>query len=126
MGYRLFDVDLSGRVALVTGANSGMGKVTAREIARMGAQAILGCRSKERREAATNEIIETTGRHSVPVMEVDLSSPASVRDCARVFQERFPKLDVLVNNAATSLRAREITSEGSSGSGRPTCSALIS
>ena len=112
MGYRPFDVDLSGRVALVTGANSGMGKETAREMARMGAEVILGCRSKERGEAAANEIIETTGRNGVTVLEVDLSSLASVRACARAFQERFPKLDVLVNNAAASLRAREITPEG--------------
>ena len=45
MSYRPLDVDLSGRVALVTGANSGMGKETARELARMGAEVILGCRS---------------------------------------------------------------------------------
>ena len=112
MGYRPFEVDLSGRVALVTGANSGMGKETARELARMGAEVILGCRSKERGEAAANEIIETTGRNGVTVMEVDLSSLASVRACARAFHERFPKLDVLVNNAAASLRVREITPEG--------------
>jgi NAD(P)-dependent dehydrogenase (short-subunit alcohol dehydrogenase family) len=62
MGYHPFEVDLSGRVALVTGANSGMGKETARELARMGAEVILACRSKERGEVAGNEIIETTRR----------------------------------------------------------------
>lgn len=112
MGYRPFEVDLSGRVALVTGANSGMGKETARELARMGAEVILACRSKERGEVAGNEIIETTRRNGVTVMQVDLSSLASVRAFARAFHERFPKLDVLVNNAAASLRTREITPEG--------------
>jgi NAD(P)-dependent dehydrogenase (short-subunit alcohol dehydrogenase family) len=68
MGYCAFEADLSGRVALVTGANSGMGKETARELTRMGAEVILGCRSKERGEAAANEIIETTGRNGVAVM----------------------------------------------------------
>ena len=112
MGYRPLDVDLSGRVALVTGANSGMGKETARELARMGAEVILACRGQERGEAARNEIIATTGSTRVTVMPVDLSSLASVRACAHAFQDRFPKLDVLVYNAAASLRAREITPEG--------------
>jgi NAD(P)-dependent dehydrogenase (short-subunit alcohol dehydrogenase family) len=70
MTYRPFEADLTGRVALVTGANSGMGKET-REIARMGAQVILGCRSTVRAEAARGEIIETSGNRDVTVMEVD-------------------------------------------------------
>jgi NAD(P)-dependent dehydrogenase (short-subunit alcohol dehydrogenase family) len=103
MGYRPFQADLSGRVALVTGANSGMGKETARELMRLGAQVILACRSQELAEAARKEIIETTGSSAVTVLQVDLSSPASVRAFAREFHEQFPKLDVLVNNAAASL-----------------------
>lgn len=106
------DADLSGRVALVTGANSGMGKETARELARMGAEVILGCRSTQRGEAARTEITDRTGAMAVTVMNVDLSSLASVRAFAAVFHERFAKLDVLVNNAAASLPAREVTPEG--------------
>jgi NAD(P)-dependent dehydrogenase (short-subunit alcohol dehydrogenase family) len=78
----------------------------------MDAQVILGCRSTVRGEAARTEIIDTTGRSGVTVMQVDLSSLASVRAFARAFDARFPKLDVLVNNAAASVRAREITPEG--------------
>jgi len=112
MGYRPFQADLSGAVALVTVANSGMGKETTRELARMGAEVILGCLSKERGEAARNEIIQTTGSTAVTVMQVDLSSLASVRALAHAVHERFPKLDVLVNNAAASLRVREVTPDG--------------
>jgi retinol dehydrogenase 12 len=65
-----------------------------------------------RGEAARNEIIETTGTNGVTVMEIDLSSLASVRAFVSAFHERFPKLDVLVHNAAASLRAREVTPEG--------------
>lgn len=78
----------------------------------MGAQVILGCRSKDRGEQAATEITDTTGRNEVTAMEVDLSSLASVRAFAAAFHERLPKLDVLVNNAAASLRTRERTREG--------------
>jgi NAD(P)-dependent dehydrogenase (short-subunit alcohol dehydrogenase family) len=112
MGFRPFDADLSDQVALVTGANSGMGKETARELVRMGSSVVLGCRSRERGEAAAAEIRETTERGSVHVIQIDLASLASVRAFASEFSERFPKLDVLVNNAAASLRVREVTPDG--------------
>jgi NAD(P)-dependent dehydrogenase (short-subunit alcohol dehydrogenase family) len=106
------DVDLSGRVALVTGATSGMGKETARELARMGAEVILGCRSTERGETARTEITDSTGATAVTVMNLDLSSLASVRAFVTAFSQRFATLDLLVNNAAASLSARELTPEG--------------
>ena len=112
MSLRPLDVDLSGRVALVTGANSGMGKETARELARMGAHVVLGCRSLERGEAAAEEIRRTTGRVEVSVMQVDLSSLASVDAFATRFRGHHPRLDMLVNNAAASLRERQLTPEG--------------
>lgn len=116
------DVDLSGRVALVTGANSGMGKETARELARMGAEVILGCRSTQRGEAARTEIIEDTGATAVTVIEIDLSSPASVRTFAAAFHGRFAKLDVLVNNAAPPCQHARRPRRASSATGRPMCS----
>jgi retinol dehydrogenase-14 len=112
LAYRPLEVDLYGRVAVVTGANRGMGKETARELARMGAQVILACRNRERGEAAAAEIVATTGRSDVTVMEVDLSWPDSVRSFASSFHERFLTLDVLVNNAAVSLHSREVTADG--------------
>jgi retinol dehydrogenase 14 len=112
LAYRPLDVDLSGRVAVVTGANRGMGKETARELARMGAHVILACRNRERGEAAAEEIVATPGRGEATAMKLDLSSLASVRAFAREFQQQFVVLDVLVNNAAVSLRSRELTAEG--------------
>jgi len=111
MSYRPVGADLSGRVALVTGANSGMGKETARELARMGAHVVLACRSIERGRAARQEIAEATGG-AASVMQLDLSSLDAVRGFAATFNQRFPTLDVLVNNAAASLRSRELTNEG--------------
>jgi short-subunit dehydrogenase involved in D-alanine esterification of teichoic acids len=109
VAYRPFEADLSGRVALVTGANRGMGKETARELARMGAAVILACRSKERGEQAATEITETTGRSEVTAMEVDLSSLASVRAFAPAFHERLPKLDVLVPRSTARTRSIWLT-----------------
>ncbi len=74
MAFKPIAADLSGRVALVTGANTGMGKETARELARMGATVVLGCRSAERGEAARAEIVEATKNDRVRVLTGDLSS----------------------------------------------------
>lgn len=112
MGYRPLGVDLSGRVALVTGANGGMGKETARELARMGARVILGCRSPSRAEDARRDIVDSTGGSAITVLPVDLSSLASVHAAAAAFRDQFARLDVLVNNAAASLRTRETTPDG--------------
>jgi len=89
-----------------------MGQETARELARMGAEVVLACRSKHRGEAAKADIISSTGARAITVMELDLSSPRSVCAFATDFARRFSTLDVLVNNAAASLRTREVTREG--------------
>ncbi|TML06432.1 MAG: SDR family NAD(P)-dependent oxidoreductase [Actinobacteria bacterium] len=117
MTYVPFESDLSGKVAVVTGANSGMGKQTACELARMGARVVLACRSTERGEAARREIAAATGSQEVSVMEVDLASLASVRSFAGSFGDRTQQLDVLVNNAAASLGTREVTPRDSSATG---------
>jgi NAD(P)-dependent dehydrogenase (short-subunit alcohol dehydrogenase family) len=112
MTYQPPAVHVSGRVAVVTGANSGMGNETARELARMGAEVVLACRSTERGQAARDDIVTSTGARSVSVMQLDLSSLRSVRAFAGAFTDRFPALDVLVNNAAASLSERQLTDEG--------------
>jgi retinol dehydrogenase-12 len=112
MSYRPPEVDLSGRVAVVTGANRGMGQETARELARVGADLVLACRSTDRGETAKADIMSTTGATAITVMEIDLSSPPSVRAFATALARRFATVDVLVNNAAASLQTREATPEG--------------
>jgi NAD(P)-dependent dehydrogenase (short-subunit alcohol dehydrogenase family) len=112
MAYVPVNADLAGKVAVVTGATAGMGKATACELARMGAETVLACRSAERGEAAVRDIVTATGAEAVSTMQLDLSSLASVRSFAGEFGDRFGRLDVLVNNAAASLRVREVTAEG--------------
>ena len=96
------------RTCLVTGANSGIGRETARGLARNGDRVVLACRDAERGEAARRDIAETTGNPAVELMIVDLARQASIREFARAFLASHRELHVLVNNAGTwSARRRE-------------------
>jgi NAD(P)-dependent dehydrogenase (short-subunit alcohol dehydrogenase family) len=96
------------RTCLVTGANSGIGKETARGLARLGHRVVLACRDAERGEAARRDIAETTGNPAVELMIVDLARQTSIREFARDFLASHRELHVLVNNAGVwSTRRRE-------------------
>lgn len=92
---KLFEKDLSGQVVIVTGANSGCGLETSRQLCKQGATVVLACRSQERGEAAVADI----GKGAVFVTTLDLSSLESVRAFVKAFQEKYDRLDALVNNA---------------------------
>lgn len=91
--------DLTGRVALVTGANTGIGRITARELARRGADVFLATRSLARTQPALDEIAQLTGRPGAHWLELDLADFASVRACAERFLATGRPLHLLVNNA---------------------------
>jgi NAD(P)-dependent dehydrogenase (short-subunit alcohol dehydrogenase family) len=91
--------DISGRVALVTGANTGIGLVTARELARRGAHVFLACRSASRAQPALDAIRAASGNQKVEALALDLGDFASVRQCANAFLARGLPLHLLVNNA---------------------------
>ncbi len=101
-----------GKVAIVTGANTGIGKETARGLALAGATVVLACRDVAKAEAARADIANTTGRREVGAMALDLCDIASIQTFARAFCERYPRLDVLVNNAGVHTRKRETTRDG--------------
>ncbi|XP_054861633.1 dehydrogenase/reductase SDR family member 13-like isoform X3 [Amphiprion ocellaris] len=90
---------LHGKTAVVTGANTGIGKTTAMDLARRGAKVILACRDRRRAEAAVQEIIQETGNQQVIFMQLDLASLQSVRSFADNFLKSEPRLDLLINNA---------------------------
>ncbi|HEY9233285.1 MAG TPA: SDR family oxidoreductase [Blastocatellia bacterium] len=103
---------MTGKVCLVTGANSGIGRVTALELARLGAQVVIVCRDRARGEAAMAEIKQATGSRNVELMLCDLSSQADIRRFADKFKATHARLDVLVNNAGVYLRKRTTTVDG--------------
>ncbi|XP_054861634.1 dehydrogenase/reductase SDR family member 13-like isoform X4 [Amphiprion ocellaris] len=90
---------LHGKTAVVTGANTGIGKTTAMDLARRGAKVILACRDRRRAEAAVQEIIQETGNQQVIFMQLDLASLQSVRSFADNFLKSESRLDLLINNA---------------------------
>jgi NAD(P)-dependent dehydrogenase (short-subunit alcohol dehydrogenase family) len=91
--------DLNGKVIIVTGANSGIGFETAKEVARKGAHTILACRNLERGVAALTVIKNEITNASAEVIPLDLSSLVSVHQFAAEFKSKYDRLDILINNA---------------------------
>jgi len=104
--------DLSGKVAIVTGANSGMGLETARELARKNATVVLACRSRERGGRAIESLRAGIPAARAELMQLDLASLASVRAFARGFRASHDRLDILVNNAGVLLAPHSTTEDG--------------
>lgn len=104
--------DMSGKVCIVTGANSGIGLETAAGIAERGATVVMACRSRERAEAAQKEIESRGYAGATDVMLVDMASFDSIRAFADAFKQKYDRLDVLVNNAAIVPKSRELTQDG--------------
>lgn len=87
------------KTGLITGANSGIGKAAAIQIAQQGYSVIIGCRNRERGETALQEIKGKSGGN-VEMMIVDLSLQASIKEFARNLRQKYDTLDVLIHNAA--------------------------
>jgi len=103
---------MTGKVCIVTGANTGIGKETALGLARLGATVVMVCRDRERGEAAQREIKQKSGNSNVDLMLCDFSSQNSIRQFVRDFTERHHRLDVLINNAGVVLRQHSMTEDG--------------
>ncbi|MCR9143529.1 MAG: SDR family NAD(P)-dependent oxidoreductase [bacterium] len=106
------DVSLKGKIALVTGANSGLGRATAEALALRGARVYLLCRNRERGDAARTQIVQATGNEDVHLELADLASQKQIRAFAEDFQKREPRLDILVNNAGILPDERSLTEDG--------------
>ena len=91
--------NMQGKVCLVTGSSSGIGKVTARELAKMGATVVMVCRNRAKGEAAQAEIKEASSNDQVDLIVADLSELSQVRRVANEFKQKYAQLHVLINNA---------------------------
>ena len=103
--------DLSGRTFLVTGANTGIGRATAGDLASRGGKVFVACRSADKGRATAAEITAATGNDAVVFLPLDLADLASVRRCAAEFLDRGEPLHVLINNAGVG-GARGLTRDG--------------
>ena len=103
---------MDGRVALVTGATSGLGLATATALARLGAGVRLLARDAERGEQARARVVERSGSTDVELLLCDLSDLGDIRRFASAFVAREPRLDVLVNNAGVLPAERTVTADG--------------
>jgi NAD(P)-dependent dehydrogenase (short-subunit alcohol dehydrogenase family) len=103
---------LVGKICVVTGATNGIGKVTALELAKMGATVIVVGRNPQKTDIVVKAIQQVSGNSSVEAMIADLSAQAQVRDLAAAIQRECDHLDVLVNNAGALYLYREESVDG--------------
>jgi retinol dehydrogenase-12 len=103
--------ELSGRTFLITGANTGIGRATAADLANRGGRVYLACRSQQKGRAAAAAIAAATGNEAVTFLPLDLADLASVRTCAEQFLARGEPLHVLINNGGVAGQ-RGITRDG--------------
>lgn len=105
-------VDMDGKVVVITGANSGMGKEMSTYAAAKGAKVYLMCRNPERAEAAKNDIMKKTMNDQIHVLLADTSELAQIHKAVKELQAREEKVDCLVCNAGALLNERKLSSEG--------------
>ena len=108
----MITTSMQGKVCLVTGSSSGIGRVTARELAKMGATVVMLCRNREKGENAQAQIKATSGNDRVDLIVADLSELAEVRRAASEFKQRYTQLHVLINNAGAINAERRMTTDG--------------
>lgn len=104
--------DLSGRLALVSGASSGLGLETCRALAAHGATVLMACRSLQRGEAARQALLPDLNGGALDLLDLDLADLASVRRAAAEVGERYGRLDLLINNAGVMAPPRTLSRDG--------------
>jgi NAD(P)-dependent dehydrogenase (short-subunit alcohol dehydrogenase family) len=103
---------MKGKICIVTGGNTGIGKATVEGLARQGATVVLACRDLSKGRAALDDIKAKTGSTELHLLQLDLASLKSVRAFAKAFTDKFPRLDVLLENAGVSTSKRQLTEDG--------------
>ncbi|MCV7257755.1 SDR family NAD(P)-dependent oxidoreductase [Mycobacterium shimoidei] len=104
--------DQSGRIAIVTGANTGLGYHTAAMLAQRGAHVVLAVRNLEKGNAALARIVAADPKADVTLTQLDLSSLDSVRRTADALRANYPRIDLLINNAGVMYTPKQVTADG--------------
>ena len=104
--------DLTGKVIIVTGGNSGLGYESVKAFTEKGAEVILASRSVEKGEAACMEILKEIPEGKIKVMSLDLMDFSSIKDFANEFHKKYDRLDVLLNNAGIMMVPYGLTTDG--------------
>lgn len=113
MAWSVSDIpELTGRIAVVTGANSGLGLEAARALAGAGATVVMAARDRDKAQAAHQHILADHPRASLEIEEMDLASLASVRAAATRIMDRHPAIDILMNNAGVMATPERRTEDG--------------
>jgi len=100
------------KVVIITGANRGIGKEAAKEIAKLGAKVYMACRSLDSANEVKKEIVKETNNENVFVLELDLASTDSINKFVTSFKNKESKLDVLINNAGITSRTKKLNDAG--------------
>src|SRR5579871_4347091 len=103
---------MQGKICLITGANSGIGKATALGLAKLGATVVLVSRDPARGAQARQEIEAQSGNPHTDLLIADLSSQQSIRQLADEFKHRYTQLHVLINNAGVFQLRKRLTVDG--------------
>ena len=113
MSWTTSDIpNLTGRTAVVTGANSGLGLESARALAAAGAHVVMAARNREKAEAARNDVVASTPDASVELVDLDLGSLDSVKAAAAAVVAAHPSVDILINNAGLMALPDSRTADG--------------
>ncbi|XP_062335954.1 retinol dehydrogenase 12, like [Osmerus eperlanus] len=106
------DARLDDKTVIITGANTGIGKETALDLAKRGARIIMACRDMEKAESALKEVVEGSGNKNVVILKLDLSDTKSIKEFAEVINREESKLNILINNAGVMVCPYGKTADG--------------
>jgi NAD(P)-dependent dehydrogenase (short-subunit alcohol dehydrogenase family) len=103
---------MQGKIVLITGANSGIGKETTKALAKKGATIVMACRNLTKANSVCEAIKKESGSRHIEVMQLDLASLSSIRQFTRQFSQKYQQLNLLINNAGIFCTTREETQDG--------------
>ncbi|KAI8889158.1 NAD(P)-binding protein [Backusella circina FSU 941] len=111
--FQIKDIpDLTGKLAVITGASNGIGKVSALEMARKNCNIVFACRNREKTEAVIGDIKKETKNDNLEFLEIDMSSLSSVKRFVSEFSTKYDKVDILLNNGGVMMAPTPYSKDG--------------